>query len=156
MVGYTAAEAVGQSIRMIIPPERQAEEDYVLGQIRSGEKVDHFETVRQTKDGRRLDISLTVSPIRDGGGLIVGASKIARNISDRKQKERERDAALAQLAEALAIDYDTRKLLVARSRKFGHHLTFVLRGTHAGYNEVGLLRFVPRQQMPGVAALASS
>ncbi len=63
MFGYTAAEATGQSIRLIIPAELQAEEDYVLSQLRRGEKVDNFETVRQTKDGRRLDISLTVSPI---------------------------------------------------------------------------------------------
>lgn len=77
MFGYTAAEAIGQSIRMIIPPERQAEEDYVLSQIRRGEGVDHFETVRQTQDGRRLEISLTISPIWNAQGVIVGASKAA-------------------------------------------------------------------------------
>jgi PAS domain S-box-containing protein len=102
MFGYTAAEAVGQSIRMIIPPERQTEEDYVLERIRNGEKVDHFETVRQAKDGRTLNISLTVSPIRNGGGVIIGASKIARDITEKKRIEREREAALQQLAEALA------------------------------------------------------
>jgi PAS domain S-box-containing protein len=101
MFGYTAAEAIGQSIRLIIPPERQAEEDYILDRIRHGEKVEHFETIRQTKDGRRLNISLTVSPIRDGGGLIVGASKIARDITDKKTQELQRDAALKQLADAL-------------------------------------------------------
>ena len=102
MFGYTAAEVIGRSIRLIIPPERQAEEDYVLGQIRCGEKVDHFETIRQTKDGRRLNISLTVSPVRDGGGSVVGASKIARDITFQKEMEREREAARQQLAEALA------------------------------------------------------
>lgn len=65
--GYTAAETIGRSIRMIIPPERQTEEDYVLSLIRRGERIDHFETVRQTKDGRLVDISLTVSPIISGG-----------------------------------------------------------------------------------------
>ncbi len=102
MFGYTAAEAIGQSIRLIIPPELQAEEDYVLGQIRRGERVDHFETVRQSKDGRRLNISLSVSPVRDTEGLVVGASKIARDITLQKEMEREREAVRQQLAEALA------------------------------------------------------
>jgi PAS domain S-box-containing protein len=102
LFGYTAAEAVGQSIRLIIPPELQAEEDYVLDQIRRGEKIDHFETVRQAKDGRRLDISLTVSPIRNSIGTVVGASKIARDITEKKTLEREREVTQQQLAEALA------------------------------------------------------
>ena len=85
MFGYTAAEAVGRSIRMIIPADRQTEEDVVLTRIRAGEPVSHFETVRQRKDGSLLPISLTVSPIRDDAGRVVGASKIARDISDRKR-----------------------------------------------------------------------
>ena len=85
MFGYSAAEAIGQSIRMIIPAERQAEEDMVLGRIRAGEGVTHFETVRQRKDGTQLPISLTVSPIVDDAGRVIGASKIARDISERKQ-----------------------------------------------------------------------
>ena len=83
MFGYTAAEAIGQSIRMLIPDELQTEEDVVLAKIRSGEKIDHYETVRQRKDGARLTISLTVSPIRDENGVIVGASKVARDITER-------------------------------------------------------------------------
>jgi len=102
MFGYTAAEAIGRSVRMIIPPERQAEEDYVLGQIRRGEKVDHFETERVTKDGRRLNISLTVSPMRNEAGTIIGASKIARDITERKQWEHEREVALQRMAQAVA------------------------------------------------------
>ena len=85
MFGYTAAEAVGQSIRMLIPDELQSEEDEVLARIRAGEKVDHFETIRQSKDGSRLAISLTVSPIRAENGVIVGASKIARDVSERSR-----------------------------------------------------------------------
>ena len=100
MFGYTAAEAVGRSIRMIIPPERIAEEDFVLGQIRRGEKVDHFETIRQTRDGRRLNISLTVSPIRDSNENIVGASKIARDITESKRLEKEREQLLISEREA--------------------------------------------------------
>ena len=85
--GYTAAEAVGRSIRMIIPADRQHEEDEVLARIRSGQPVEHFETVRQRKDGSFVDISLTVSPVRDVDGRIVGASKIARDITDQKAAE---------------------------------------------------------------------
>src|SRR5579862_5620731 len=87
--GYTAEEAIGRSIRMIIPPELQAEEDYVLSQLRRGEKIDHFETVRQTKDGRRLNISLTISPIKDAAGQIIGASKVARDVTKQKQADKE-------------------------------------------------------------------
>ena len=83
MFGYTEEEAIGRSIRMIIPDELQSEEDVVLAKIRAGEKVDHYETTRQRKDGTRLNISLTVSPIHDETGVIVGASKIARDITER-------------------------------------------------------------------------
>jgi PAS domain S-box-containing protein len=83
MFGYTEAEAVGQSIRMLIPPDRQSEEDVVLAKIRAGEKVDHYETLRQRKDGSIVSISLTVSPIRDAAGVVVGASKIARDVTER-------------------------------------------------------------------------
>jgi PAS domain S-box-containing protein len=82
MFGYTEAEAVGRSIRMVIPQELQSEEDHVLAQIRAGGTVDHYETIRQHKDGRLLTISLTVSPIRDEHGEIIGASKIARDITE--------------------------------------------------------------------------
>jgi PAS domain S-box-containing protein len=102
MFGFTAAEAIGQSIRMIIPPERQAEEDYILNQIRSGEKVDHLETIYQTRDGRRLNVSLSVSPVKDAHGLIVGASKIVRDVTLQKKTERDRDTAIEELAKAVA------------------------------------------------------
>jgi PAS domain S-box-containing protein len=83
MFGFTEQEAIGKSIRMIIPQELQSEEDLVLSKIRAGEKVDHYETVRQRKDGGRINISLTVSPICDDAGTVVGASKIARDITER-------------------------------------------------------------------------
>lgn len=79
--GYTEDEAIGQHISMIIPIERLAEEDFIIGEIKKGEKVDHFETVRQGKDGQLLQLSLTVSPVIDESGRIIGASKIARDIS---------------------------------------------------------------------------
>jgi PAS domain S-box-containing protein len=81
--GYTAAEAIGKSIRILIPADLQGEEDVVMAKIRSGEKVDHYETVRVRKDGTLLSISLTVSPIRDDQGTIIGASKIARDVTER-------------------------------------------------------------------------
>lgn len=86
--GFTSKEAVGQHITLIIPPDRNDEENGILARIRRGELVDHFETVRRRKDGALLDISLNISPIYDGAGKIIGASKIARDISHRKQSER--------------------------------------------------------------------
>ena len=83
LFGYTAGEAVGRSITILIPPDRLSEEDMVLARIRPGERVDHFDTRRRRKDGTLVDVSVTVSPIRDATGAIVGASKIARDISER-------------------------------------------------------------------------
>ena len=95
MFGYTAAEMIGASIRKIIPADRQIEEDDVLARIRRGEKVDHFETIRQRKDGTTLPVSLTISPIRDERGAVAGVSKIARDITDRNRNEEERARLLA-------------------------------------------------------------
>jgi PAS domain S-box-containing protein len=95
MFGYTAAEAVGRSIRLIIPADRQHEEDEVLRRLRRGERIDHFETVRRCKDGTNIEISLTVSPIIDQDGRVIGASKIARDITDRKRGEAVRERLLA-------------------------------------------------------------
>jgi PAS domain S-box-containing protein len=85
--GYTPAEAVGRPIALIYPPERLHEENMILGRLRRGERIDHFETVRRCKDGRLLHVSLTISPVRDEAGRIIGASKIARDITDRKRGE---------------------------------------------------------------------
>jgi PAS domain S-box-containing protein len=85
--GYSAAEMVGQSITRIIPPDRLDEEVETLARIRRGERIEHFETVRRRKDGGLIDISLTVSPIKDSTGQIVGASKVARDITDWKRTE---------------------------------------------------------------------
>jgi PAS domain S-box-containing protein len=85
--GYTAEEMIGTSIKRLIPADRQDEEDKILARLRRGERFDHFETIRVTKDGRELHVSLTISPIKDARGNIVGASKIARNITDRKLAE---------------------------------------------------------------------
>jgi PAS domain S-box-containing protein len=99
MFGWTAAEAVGQNITLIIPKDRLAEEDLVLARIRRGEMLDHFQTVRITKDGRLLNISLTVSPIKDPEGCIVGISKIVRDVTEQKRLEAELTRRLEELAE---------------------------------------------------------
>src|SRR4051812_2545684 len=106
MFGYSAEEAIGRSIRMLIPADLQGEEDDVLARIRAGEVVDHYETIRMRKDGQLLAISLTVSPIRSKSGEIIGASKIARDISERTRLEaaaREHAAITEKLAEVGAV-----------------------------------------------------
>jgi PAS domain S-box-containing protein len=109
MFGWTAAEAVGQSILLIIPEDRRYEEEAVLARIRAGQRVDHFDTVRRTKDGRLLEVSIAVSPIADAAGHIVGASKIARDITDRRRIE---DAT----ARLLASEQDARRQAEALNR----------------------------------------
>lgn len=85
--GYTAAEAIGKHITLIIPDDRQNEETKILARLRRGERVDHFETVRKAKDGSLLDISVTISPIRDSSGRVIGASKVARDITGHKRAQ---------------------------------------------------------------------
>src|SRR5690349_10702328 len=89
MFGFSAEEVIGKPITIIIPPELRDEETEILRQLRVGERIDHFETVRASKDGKRLHIALTVSPIRDSHGRVIGASKIARDITERKRTEKE-------------------------------------------------------------------
>jgi PAS domain S-box-containing protein len=87
LFGYKAEEAIGQSITLIVPWERRSEEEDILRRLARGERVKHFETVRRRKDGTHLDVSLTISPIRDGAGRVIGASNVARDISERKRIE---------------------------------------------------------------------
>jgi len=108
LFGYTRAEAVGQSINLIIPTNLREEERQILQRIRQGDRIDHFETIRVARDGRLLDISLTVSPVRDDSGRVIGASKVARDISERKRSDaalreadRRKDEFLATLAHEL-------------------------------------------------------
>jgi PAS domain S-box-containing protein len=107
MFGYTAEEMIGQSILRLIPVELHYEEAAILSRLRAGERVDHFETRRTRKDGSTFELSVTISPIRDGSGRVIGASKIARDISDRRRIERlllqsEKIAATGRMAAAVA------------------------------------------------------
>jgi PAS domain S-box-containing protein len=98
LFGYSAEEAIGRPIMMVIPPERHDEEREILARIRRGERIDHFETIRQCKHGELIAISLTVSPVKNVEGIIVGASKIARDITEQKRNQ-EQIAILAREAE---------------------------------------------------------
>ena len=104
MFGYSAEEIIGKPITMVIPQDRQDEEPEILRRLRNGERVDHFDTVRRRKDGSLLHVSLTVSPVVDAAGRVIGASKIARDITDRKRAEaalRESERHLQELLAAL-------------------------------------------------------
>ena len=101
--GYTAAEAVGKSITMLIPEDRLNEETEVLSRVRAGLSVEHFETIRRRKDGSLVNISLTVSPVRTPGGEIIGASKIARDVTEQRRLRAEADEASRQKDEFLAV-----------------------------------------------------
>ena len=105
--GYKPEEIVGKPITLIIPPELQDQEPYILAKIQAGERIEHFQTVRVAKDGRRLDVSLTVSPVRDSRGVVIGAAKIARDITAQKKLEaalhtNERLASVGRLAATIA------------------------------------------------------
>jgi len=113
MFGYTEREAIGQSITMIIPPDLHDEERDILRRLRAGERVDHYETVRVTKAGERIDVSLTISPLRDPAGRIIGCSKIARDITKAKRAE----AALRQSQQRLAREVAGAKTLQSISTR---------------------------------------
>jgi PAS domain S-box-containing protein len=104
LFGYGVMEAVGQPVMMLIPPERRDEETRIMEQLRRGERIDHFETVRVRKDGSTFDIAVTVSPIKDEIGRVIGASKVARDISERKNIE----ARMSALTENLETQVNVR------------------------------------------------
>lgn len=119
--GYSEAEALGKPITLVIPTDRLGEEENTLRRLRRGERIDHFETVRRTKDGRLIDISLTVSPLRDSSGRVTGASKVARDVTDRKRTEAALLASTRELERykqelEQRVEERTRELLSAHER----------------------------------------
>jgi PAS domain S-box-containing protein len=149
LFGYTAAEVIGKPVTILIPPGREDEERYILERIRRGEQVDHYETVRRRKDGSEIDISLTVSPIRHKAGKVIGASKIARDIGERKRIEMEREELLckesAARAEAEAANRSKDEFLAVVSHELRSPLNAIL-----GYNQL------LREQPPDAAQLKLS
>jgi len=108
LFGYTADEVIGKPVNILIPDDRQDEEPEILERIRRGERIDHYETIRRAKDGTLLDISLTVSPIRDADGKVIGASKVSRNVGDRMRAEQmaQRLAAIVESSDDAIISKD--------------------------------------------------
>jgi PAS domain S-box-containing protein len=128
LFGYAATEVLGKPMALLIPPERSDEEPTILARIARGEKTDHFETERVAKNGRRVDVSVSISPIRDTQGRIVGASKIARDITDRKLAEGKLQAQLArlnllqQITRAIGERQDLRSIFQVVIRTLEEHL----------------------------------
>jgi PAS domain S-box-containing protein len=102
LFGYTAAQAVGRHISLVIPPDRIAEEDHIIASLKAGQRIEHFDTERLRSDGRRILVSLTISPIKDDAGNVVGASKIVRDVTRQRQAEQRERLLLAEAAAANA------------------------------------------------------
>ncbi|HXJ38914.1 MAG TPA: PAS domain S-box protein, partial [Bryobacteraceae bacterium] len=124
LFGYSAKEAIGQNIRLIVPQDRHHEEATILTLLARGERVDHFETVRVRKDGSMLDISVAISPVKDAAGAVIGASKVARDITERKL------AARAQAEQARLLDLSTDAIFV---RDMADRITYWSKGASELY-----------------------
>lgn len=117
LFGYTAAEAVGKHITLVIPEERYHEEDEILRRLRAGERIDHFETVRRRKDGAFVEVSLTVSPVRNEAGEILGASKIARDITAQKRAAAQQSILLREMHHRIKNLFTMATALISLSAK---------------------------------------
>ncbi|HVZ82439.1 MAG TPA: PAS domain S-box protein, partial [Terracidiphilus sp.] len=127
--GYKAEEIVGQKVTRLIPDEMHADEEYILGQLKLGRSIDHFETVRLHKDGRRLNISLTISPIHDQDGKVIGASKIARDITERKLAEERFHLVVEAAPSSMVMADRTGKILLVNRKTeemFGYRRNEIL------------------------------
>jgi PAS domain S-box-containing protein len=143
LFGYAADEMIGQPIRRIVPPERLGELEGILASIRRGERVEPFETERLRKDGARILVSITVSPIRDASGRVIGASKIARDVTERRQIEAERERLLASAERARAEAESANRTKDEFLAMLGHELRNPL---HALRNAVAAARLDDRHR----------
>ncbi len=121
LFGYSAAQMIGQPILLLIPEEYQNEEPTILDRIRRGERIEHYETIRRRQNGTLVNVALTISPIRDATGKIVGASKIARNITDRTRAEQQSNF-ISQLTQQLSALTDPAEIIRQASQEVGRHL----------------------------------
>jgi PAS domain S-box-containing protein len=117
--GYTAQEAVGRHVSLLIPEDRLNEEPGIIERIRSGERIDHYETVRRHKDGSLIDISLTVSPVKNASGRIIGASKIARDITDKKRADEAKELLLHEIKHRVKNTLGTVQAIAAQTFREG-------------------------------------
>jgi PAS domain S-box-containing protein len=151
VLGYSAAEVIGKSIFVLIPPDRQDEERKNQERVRRGEHVSHYETVRRRKDGTLADISLTVSPLRDAAGVIVGASKIGRDISARKRAQEQQRALNAELDHRVKNVLATVCAIIDQTRdSSGTHDDFVLGLDHRIRSLAGTHDLLSRNRWYGV------
>ncbi len=139
LFGYTEQEMLGKSMAILFPPERQNEEQSILNTISRGESVEHFETERVCKDGRLIDISVTISPIRNPQGDVIGASKVARNITQRKLAEDEKSKLEFQLQQSQKME-SVGRLAGGVAHDFNNLLSVIL-----GYSELALMKMEPSQ-----------
>jgi PAS domain S-box-containing protein len=165
MYGYTATEMIGRSIDAVVPPDRRQELPRILARVRAGENVRHHHTVRQTKDGRLIDVSLTVSPIRSASGEIIGASAVARDVTVEKRAEAKFRALLESAPDAMVIVNQAGEIVLVNApaeRLFGYHRdellgmpmeTLVperLRGAHGRHREGYFAAARPRPMGAGL------
>ena len=158
LFGYTADEAVGKSVTIIIPADRLDEEPGILAKIRSGERIHHFETVRRRKDGSLIDISLTISPIRDLNGRIVGASKIARDISELKRTQERQQLLLREMNHRVKNLFALTSSIIglsARSAKTAQELAVSARERVAALARAHALTFSHGEPLPQATTLQS-
>jgi PAS domain S-box-containing protein len=157
LFGYTPEEAIGQPVVMLIPPDRHNEEPRILEQIRRGESVQHYETVRQRKDGMLIDISLTVSPIRDAEGRVVGASKIARDITELKRTRDQQRLLLREMSHRVKNLFALSSSIIglsARSAKSTQELAEVARERLSALARAHSLTFSHADPTPATTLLA--
>ncbi len=132
--GYSAEEMIGKPIKILIPADRQNEEDDILSRLRRGERIEHYETVRRTKDGRLIDVMLTISPVRDSSGRLIAASKIARDITARKLAEKQlmevKNALATQLAEVKEADRRKEEFLATLAHELRNPLAPIGNSLH--------------------------